>query len=107
MPPPVDEVGDINLHGRQTLELVVEFFDNADAPRDMRFTTVTFEVGPTFDSTLLNVTGELHQKKLVLSNDDIVAIANAANKDFVVIDHSAGNATPVWEGRIYMNGWVE
>lgn len=105
--PVVDENGDLFLHGRQGLELVIEFQNADGTPRDVSAAEMTFEVGPSVNETLTPVPGNIDQLQLTLSNDDVKAIFAENNKEFVFIDHSAPQPTPFWVGVVYPLGWTE
>jgi hypothetical protein len=106
MQPVVDENGDIILHGRQGLDLILEFYNADGTLRDMTGKNVTFEVGPTVNKTLVVQTTN-SQMKLTLTNVDVKAIYAAADKEFVVLDNSQSQPTPVWAGLVYVTSWIE
>lgn len=103
----VDATGDIIIHGRQGVELILELRDVDDNPRDMTGKTVTFEVGPTINKTLAAVAGHTDQLKLTLTNADVKLIYAADNKSFVFMETSASQPTPLWVGLMYVVGWIE
>lgn len=106
--PIVDENGDIFLHGRQGAILTLEFQNGDGSLRDMSSANVTFEVGPTINHTLAVVSGTPSQMTLTLSNADVKAIYNlSGNREFVFLDNSGSEPTPVWVGTIYVQGWIE
>jgi len=108
LPPLVDERGDINLHGRQGAELILEFYDENGVARDMSAATVTFEVGPSLNYPLAPVAGVPSQMKLTLANADVKDIFNAPNKNFIVLETvPALVPTPHWVGMVYVSGWIE
>lgn len=106
IPPVIDENGDIQLHGRQGAVIPVNFVDSAGAPRNMVGQNVTFECGVGVDKTL--TAGATNDQMLItLDNADVKAIYAQDFKDFVVLDHSGAEPTPVWAGTVYIYGWVE
>lgn len=100
----VDENGDIFLHGRQGASLVIEFKNPDGTARDVSAATMVFEVGPVLNVTLTNTTGG---KQLTLSQANVKSIFEAEDKNFVLLETSATPVTPLWQGVIYMSGWVE
>jgi hypothetical protein len=106
IPDIVDDNGDIQLHGRQGVVISVNFVDDNDLPRDMTGVSVTFECGTGINKTL--VAGATTDELLLeLTNADIKVIYAASNKDFVVLDNTAPEPTPLWVGTVYIYGWVE
>ena len=106
-PSVVDCNGDIHLHGRQGLQLPVEFADANGTLRDMSGASVVFEVGPDINVNLTPVPGVASQMLLTLTQADVKAIADSRLKDFVFLETSAAVPTPVWRGVVYVTGWTE
>ncbi|WP_037500717.1 hypothetical protein [Sphingomonas jaspsi] len=103
----VDNNGDIHLHGRQGAVLTVEFTDITGALRNMVGTTVMFEVGPNINVALTNVVGQPAQMQLTLTQANVKAIYQSKIKDFIFLETSAAQPTPLWTGVCYVTGWVE
>jgi hypothetical protein len=101
----VDENGDIILHGRQGAKIPIEFRDAAGNLRNMIGASVMFECGPTMNIPLVATGGAIME--LTLTNADVKTIYNMKDRRFVVMETINGIPTPVWQGMVYVEGWIE
>jgi hypothetical protein len=69
--------------------------------------TVTFECGPSLNINLAIVAGLPSQMTLTLTNANVKTIAALTDRQFVIIDNSTTQPTPVWAGTVYIVGWTE
>lgn len=102
-PPIIDENGDLQLHGRQSGVIYFDFLNDVGAPLDMTGASVTFEVGPTVNVTLVSVGTPIQRMSLTLSNAIVKDIYAANDKEFVL---NQGGVI-LMEGIAYARGWTE
>jgi hypothetical protein len=103
-PATVDVNGNITLHGRGGLSLVLTF-ENADGtPRDASALALYFCVGGHLREAV--GAGETTDKRTITLTREQVGSIGAGRKDFALIDETA---TPdvIWAGAISVKGFTE
>lgn len=106
LPPVVDEDGNINLHGRQGAVITLPFVNDDGSPRNVSAVSMMWECGPSINIALTNGSSS-DKKTLTITNANVKTIQSGNNREFVLLDNSAAQPTPLWMGTVFIHGWVE
>ena len=104
-PTTLDSRGNLSIHAQQGANILIEFFNDANAPVDMTGRTVVFETQNSIRITLVAGTNS-NEMILPILQGDLDAVLNKVT-NFVVLDETDAVHELLWQGQITVRGWAD
>lgn len=99
----IDSNGNLNVHGKSGLSLVLSFTDAVGANLNVAANDIVFDCGPL--SIALGAGAQNWQRTLTLDESQVASLGLGA-KSFALIDRTGAAHNVLWSGSLRVFGYV-
>lgn len=100
----LDEDGNIQVHGREGVDIDWQFLSSAGAPEDASTYALFFETNTGFRKALAAGATTSH-RRLVLTSAEVTAMFGPGPRQWAVRDETVSPPEVIWGGTLRFFGW--